>query len=283
MTTILQRKFSDIPVMPVPQAGYGNALVPAPGAIPGIDIGTGVAITDGLALARAAADAFGLVGLPAAVLSRSHRLVAANDLMEKLIPQVVQHRRSRIGLADRRADAMLAQSLLEMQDQASEQVRSVPVAATPGMPASIVRVVPLRGAANDVFTAASYMLTITSISRPEIVAAEIIQDLFDLTPAEARVARGIAAGKTVHDLADEAGLAAGTVRQQLKSVFSKTGVSRQADLVGLLVGTGLSFGGNVPRGTWPELFHGAAASRRRQEAKSCFGAKTNVALPAPRR
>jgi DNA-binding CsgD family transcriptional regulator len=168
--------------------------------------------------------------------------------MERLIPHVVQDRPSRIGLADRRADATLAQLFLQMQDHATEQVRSVPVAATPGLPASIVNVIPIRGAANDVFTAASCMLTITSVSRPEIVSAEIIQDLFDLTPAEARVARGIAAGKTVHDLADEAGLAAGTVRQQLKSVFSKTGVSRQADLVGLLVGSGRSFGGNVPSG-----------------------------------
>jgi DNA-binding CsgD family transcriptional regulator len=247
-TTILPTIHSDIRVIPVGQARYDNAVAHAQAAMPGIGFGNAALVAGGLALAQAAADAFGLVGLPAAVLSRSHRLVAANDLMEKLIPQIVQHRRSRIGLADRRADAMLAKSFLQMQNDATEQVRAVPVAATPEMPASIVHVIPVRGDASDGFAAASCMLTITSVSRPEIASVRIIQDLFDLTPAEARVARGIAAGKTVHDLADEAGIAAGTVRQQLKSVFSKTGVSRQADLVGLLVGSGLSFCGNAPPG-----------------------------------
>jgi DNA-binding CsgD family transcriptional regulator len=79
-------------------------------------------------------------------------------------------------------------------------------------------------------------VVITTVARSQAVSARFIQDVFDLTPAEARAACGIAAGKTVRDIAAEAGLAAGTVRQQLKSVFSKTGVSRQADLVGLLVG-----------------------------------------------
>jgi DNA-binding CsgD family transcriptional regulator len=200
----------------------------------------------GLDRARAAAEILGLIGLPAAVLSRSHRLFAANKLLEKLIPQVVQDRQSRIGLADRRADAMLGQALLQLQNHSGGQVRSIPIAVTPEQPASIVHVVPVRGAANDVLAAASCVLVITPVAHSEIASTQIIQGLFDLTPAEARIARGIAAGKTVDDLAHEAHLAVGTVRQQLKSVFSKTGVSRQAELVGILVGSALRSPGNIP-------------------------------------
>ncbi len=65
----------------------------------------------GLERARAAAEALGLIGLPAAILSRTHGLLAANKLLEGLMPQVVEDRQSRIGLVDRRADAMLGQSL----------------------------------------------------------------------------------------------------------------------------------------------------------------------------
>jgi DNA-binding NarL/FixJ family response regulator len=65
----------------------------------------------------------------------------------------------------------------------------------------------------------------------------ITEDLIDKVYEAA--ARGIAAGKTVDELAHEACLAVGTVRQQLKSVFNKTGVSRQAELVGILVGSAL--------------------------------------------
>jgi DNA-binding NarL/FixJ family response regulator len=67
-------------------------------------------------------------------------------------------------------------------------------------------------------------------------AVELIRSLFDLTPAEARVARGLAAGQTVQGLAAESGTSANTVRSHVKVVLSKTGYSRQADVVALLNG-----------------------------------------------
>jgi DNA-binding CsgD family transcriptional regulator len=200
----------------------------------------------GLERARAAAETLGLIGLPAAVISCSHRLVAANKLLERLVPEVVLDRRSRVGLADHRADAMLGQSLLHLHSHScGGQVRSIPIAATPERSACVVHIVPVRGAANDVFAAASSVLVITVAAYPEIASTQVVQGLFGLTPAEARVARGIAAGKTVDDLAYETGLSVGTLRQQLKSVFNKTGVSRQAELVGILVGSTLKSSGNI--------------------------------------
>jgi DNA-binding CsgD family transcriptional regulator len=161
----------------------------------------------------------------------------------------VQDRQSRIGLVDRRADALLGHSLLQLQSHSfGGQVSSIPIAATPEQAACIIHVVPVRGAANDAFAAASCVLVITAVAHPEIASTQVVQGLFDLTPAEARVARGIAAGKTVDDLAYETGLAVGTVRQQLKSVFNKTGVSRQAELVGILVGGTLKSSGNIQAG-----------------------------------
>jgi DNA-binding CsgD family transcriptional regulator len=198
----------------------------------------------GLERARAAAETLGLIGLPAAVISRSHRLLAANKLLEKLIPQVLLDC-PRVNLVDRRANAMLKQSLLQLQRYVGGLARSIPIAATVERPASVVHVVPVRGAANDIFAAASCVLIITSVAHPEMAPTQVVQGLFDLTPAEARIARGIAAGKTVDELAHEARLAVGTVRQQLKSVFNKTGVSRQAELVGILVGSALRSPGNI--------------------------------------
>jgi DNA-binding CsgD family transcriptional regulator len=190
-----------------------------------------------LTWARAAADALGVIGLPAAVLSGSHRLAAVNELLERLIPEVVHDRPSRLGLADRRADAMLGEALRRLYDSPGGGARAIPLAATRRLPASLVHVFPAHHGADA--GAVSCVVVVTAIARPQIASAQVLQDLFGLTPAEARVARWIAAGKRIRDIADEAGLAAGTVRQQLKSVFAKTGVSRQADLVGLLVGSGL--------------------------------------------
>jgi DNA-binding CsgD family transcriptional regulator len=198
----------------------------------------------GLERARAAAETLGLIGLPAAVISCSHRLLAANKLLEKLIPQVVLDYPLRISLVDSRANAMLKQSLLQLQRHVGGAVRSIPIATAVEQPASIVLVVRVRGAAHDMFAAASCVLVITPVAHPEMTSTQVIQALFELTPAEARIARGIAAGKTVDELAHEARLAVGTVRQQLKSVFNKTGF-RQAELVGILAGSALR---SIPAG-----------------------------------
>jgi DNA-binding CsgD family transcriptional regulator len=67
----------------------------------------------------------------------------------------------------------------------------------------------------------------------------VLEGLFDLTPAEARVARGITGCRTVEQLATEFGTSPQTVRSQLKSVMAKTGVNRQVELVSLLSGAAL--------------------------------------------
>ncbi len=62
------------------------------------------------------------------------------------------------------------------------------------------------------------------------VDEEHVATLFGLTPAEAKVARAIAEGGTLADLADRQGISVQTARSQLKSVFRKTGTTRQNEL-----------------------------------------------------
>lgn len=63
-----------------------------------------------------------------------------------------------------------------------------------------------------------------------------MQSLFDLTPAEARVARSLASGKTVEDIASDGGVSLNTVRTHVRGVLAKTGCDRQAEVVALLTG-----------------------------------------------
>ena len=60
-----------------------------------------------------------------------------------------------------------------------------------------------------------------------------LQQAFCLTSAEARLAAALAEGASLKDYAASAGIAEGTARVQLKSVFAKTGTHRQAQLVAL--------------------------------------------------
>ena len=77
------------------------------------------------------------------------------------------------------------------------------------------------------------VLILTPVALPQAPPVELVQSLFDLTPAEARVARGLAAGKTVDDIAIAGGTSATTIRTQVRGVLKKTGCHRQVDIVAL--------------------------------------------------
>ncbi|HEY6822598.1 MAG TPA: helix-turn-helix transcriptional regulator [Burkholderiales bacterium] len=67
-----------------------------------------------------------------------------------------------------------------------------------------------------------------------VPSEKMLSVLFGLSPAEARLARGLLFGRTPEEQARHTGVRLATVRTQLHSIFSKTGVRRQAELVALL-------------------------------------------------
>jgi DNA-binding CsgD family transcriptional regulator len=192
--------------------------------------------------ARAAAHMLDLLGLPGAVLGRGGRTLASNKLMTDLMPETVQDRPARLTLADPNADALLAKALarLEMVDR-RDVVGSIPIAAHDRHPAIIVHVIPVRGVAHDVFANAACIVVLTPVVPHEVPNAEVIRGLFDLTPAEARIAEVVGSGLQPREAAVSLGIAEQTARSTLKRVFAKTGVARQAELVALLAGAQVPF------------------------------------------
>jgi len=64
---------------------------------------------------------------------------------------------------------------------------------------------------------------------------QLIATLFDLSPSEANLAALLTEGLTLTEAAREAGLTESTVRSYSKKIFAKLGVSRQTDLVRLIL------------------------------------------------
>jgi DNA-binding CsgD family transcriptional regulator len=62
-------------------------------------------------------------------------------------------------------------------------------------------------------------------------AADLMTAAFGLTPAEKRVLAGVLGGRTLAETAAALRVAQTTAKSQLERIFSKTGVSRQADLI----------------------------------------------------
>lgn len=183
--------------------------------------------------AKSAVAALEQVGLPAAVLGRSGRAIAANDLLIQLMPEVVQDRPSRLALTNSAADRLFSETIGRLE---AGSISSIPIPAEEDRPPTIVHVLPVRGAAHDVFATAEAIVILTPVVPRDVPAADVIQGLFDLTPAEAKVAGAIGNGKTVAEIATCFGIAPETVRSHIKAVLGKTGLGRQAALVGLLRG-----------------------------------------------
>jgi DNA-binding CsgD family transcriptional regulator len=65
--------------------------------------------------------------------------------------------------------------------------------------------------------------------------APVLRQIFGFTGAEASVAIAVSSGRDVDEIARMRRVSPGTLRNQLKTVFAKTGVRRQAELVALLL------------------------------------------------
>jgi DNA-binding CsgD family transcriptional regulator/PAS domain-containing protein len=76
----------------------------------------------------------------------------------------------------------------------------------------------------------------------ESTSCQILGELFALTPAEANLATLLARGLSLAQVSDAQAISQHTARAQLKSIFAKTGVSRQAELVRLVLKSVASLG-----------------------------------------
>jgi len=187
--------------------------------------------------ARAASQTLALIGIPALVFGEHGRVLAANQLIEALSDFIRWRPKDRIALRDAGAGALLGAAIAAAGQEGTPGVRSFPVrSATSAM---VAHVVPIRGSARDIFVRCVAMLMLTPVTRPEAPPVELVRSLFDLTPAEARTARGLAAGQTVEALAAEGGTSTNTVRTHVRGVLTKTGYTRQSDVIALLNGLSL--------------------------------------------
>jgi DNA-binding CsgD family transcriptional regulator len=78
------------------------------------------------------------------------------------------------------------------------------------------------------------VLVQSEVSRSPISPREI-EAVFDLSVAESRLVSALAAGRSTAEFAETSGLSHNTIRNQLASVFAKTGTRRQAELVSMVV------------------------------------------------
>lgn len=190
----------------------------------------------GLEQARATASALQAIGLPAAVLSRSGRVRATNELLDAMTSLFMPTAFGGMAIADPAADDLFRQAVAAASAIAPV-VRSIPVKATGKSPPLVVHVLPLRRSAHDIFSGADILVAATAVSASNLVPSpSVLTGLFDLTPSEARLAVALTQGLSLKAFAAEAGITFATARKYLDRVYLKTGTHSQSQLVALLKG-----------------------------------------------
>ena len=173
-------------------------------------------------------------------LDRRARIVAANDRARGLL-------RPSEGLSDRHG------ALSALTPKANDELQRLLARALPpfGAPASagsmtlgrpsgrtrlVLHITPVAERESDfrAHRVAALVLIVDpgdgTLIDPSLVAAAL-----NLSPIEGRLAVLLAAGHTVRDVAAMTGRTEGTIRWHLKKIFRKQGISRQTDLVRLVL------------------------------------------------
>jgi DNA-binding CsgD family transcriptional regulator len=95
--------------------------------------------------------------------------------------------------------------------------------------------IPMRADFREILPQEPVAMLLVRDAERDIGGAEVLQTLFGLTPAEARLAYELARGSDLEQIAALKAVSMHTVRSQLKSVLQKTGMRRQSELVALVL------------------------------------------------
>ena len=181
-------------------------------------------------------NALQLVGQPALALDRLGCVLDANAAAQQIFDDEIFVRNRRLTVRDQQASSALE----ALADQLRTTPDTAPLAATPivvrrvARQPLVIRVLPVAGPARTPFLGARVLLVISDLHDRPQPQASVLAETFGLTPAESRLASLLAMGISIEHAADRLGLSRATVRNQLKSVFTKTGTHRQSELVALL-------------------------------------------------
>lgn len=175
------------------------------------------------------------LGLALLVLDRNRRIVSSNALAESLLGQDegLRRRGDELVFAEAAHQKLVGELLAGGGQGALTRFR----VERPGHGDLVVTARPVELSAIH-GGAGALALFLASASRPQAPDSrrdpEALRELLGLTMAEARLAAVLAEGMSLVEAAKALGIAHNTAKVQLRAVFAKTGVHRQAQLVALL-------------------------------------------------
>jgi DNA-binding CsgD family transcriptional regulator len=183
------------------------------------------------------AQGFELIGQAAILLNDIGGILTLNERAEMMLGGMIDPRQRTLSFDDpqsRHAYARLLADALNQQLQAGPISRRIVVRDRRGRHIGL-EAVALRDWARFSFTSAKALLLARRFDEDHRAADQVIAGRYGLTPAEARVAAELCAGRSLEAAAGNLGVTYETARSYLKSIFDKTQTRRQGELVARLL------------------------------------------------
>jgi DNA-binding CsgD family transcriptional regulator len=190
-----------------------------------------------LAMARGEAmlDAFQFSDRAALLLDRAGKVVRVNDAASLLLRGGdLQVAHGRILLNAPHAMEQLNRALKSLLWTRDSALVPPIVVAKRGPGKLLIYPMGLSGLTDSPLSAFHAILVIADTDATRSVHVSTLRRAFDFTEAEARLAAAMADGQDLATFATAKGITKETARNQLKALFAKTGVRRQAELTSLL-------------------------------------------------
>ncbi len=190
----------------------------------------------GFAASNAALESFDVSGSAVVLLDRQAEVVRTNRAADRLLRSGdVRIVGRRLAAADPTATAALGRALHDLLWNSSGS-SLMPAVALPRLSEAPILAYPLKLpslSGNPLGHVQAAIVLVDPSARRK--APEIgLRQAFGLTAAEARLASQLATGDPLEAVCDRLGVSKQTGRNHLKSIFAKTGINRQAELVLLL-------------------------------------------------
>jgi len=179
-------------------------------------------------------EAFGWLGYGAVLVGRDGRVVGLNGAAENHLGSSIRVVRGRLTARDRRARGRLQEFVAGI---ARDRPGGAPGAAALPRPRGhpvVACVAPVSSAVREGVPQLGGIILLLDPDHRREPAESLLREAFGFTPAEARLAVGLARDHDLRVIAELHGVSVGTLRVQLKSIFGKTNTRRQGQLAALL-------------------------------------------------
>jgi DNA-binding CsgD family transcriptional regulator len=174
------------------------------------------------------------------VLSRSSEILMANHYAETVLTRrdgLMRDRLGHLAAASHPETQALAMTIAECRTK--RMAMAMRISRPSGAQAYELLLTPVVSRKQaELFECGTITVFLRDPEQVPAPQARTLHKLYDLTPAEAQVAVALAGGASLNEIAETSGRGLETIRTHLRTIFQKTGTTRQSDLVRLLTAIG---------------------------------------------